>query len=433
MWNAEKLRILIAAFSAHGHGLAFVRRLIPAVRDLGFGVDVAIPQGALSSREFETQLSRYAGELNIHPIMASGAKRKYFRAVVRLVSLRRAVINLRPDYVFVVDADGVAQLAGMMGAFGWRALPRAVDGECLILGGRFAYEQGDAAAWLSKNYMRLAVACGPWSRVHHLDPIVFRYINEHMPKLSNKLSLMPDPVDAMQPRDTITARRALGIPIGGRYVGCVGTLTKRKGIDLLLSAFCDADLREDDRLLLVGRADQEVRCLLEGEYRERIREGRIVVIDDFVDDRVLELALQSVNVVCAPYPRHIGSASVVILAAAAQRPVLGSEFGWIGEMVRQYNLGDVCDVRNHQIFAKAITSSIENSSTFMPDVSSQRFVTYNSVENYRARWVDLVRSRGRGRSPRRAAVSYQGSAGVVDKELKLSSSDVAPIAGGELP
>ena len=150
----------------------------------------------------------------------------------------------------------------------------------------------------------------------------------------------PDPVESKPRIDQGVARRRLGVPESGRYLGSVGLMDERKGIDRLITAFANAPLEPDDRLLLVGQSSLAVRDLLEGPMADLVRDGRIVAIDRYVDNEEFSAAISALDVVCTPYPQHIGSASVVIRAAAAgarscHRPLdgLGWLFGaliWVG-------------------------------------------------------------------------------------------------------
>jgi hypothetical protein len=97
------------------------------------------------------------------------------------------------------------------------------------------------------------------------------------------------------------------------------------------------------------------------------------------------------SVVCTPYPRHIGSASIAIRAAAAQRPVLASDYGWLGAIVPRFDLGWITDVCRPEIFSKSLSEALEQSRHFKPSSRSLGYVKYSSVPNFKAHWTTGLR------------------------------------------
>ncbi|HMB95735.1 MAG TPA: hypothetical protein VKK61_06815, partial [Tepidisphaeraceae bacterium] len=102
-------------------------------------------------------------------------------------------------------------------------------------------------------------------------------------------------------------------------------------------------------------------------------------------------ALTAMDVVGAIYPRHIGSASIAIRAAAARRPVLAHHFGWLGEIVPRFDLGWTCDATNPLELQQAIAISLRRAADFHPSEAAERFVAFHSIENFRAHWTAEIR------------------------------------------
>jgi glycosyltransferase involved in cell wall biosynthesis len=107
----------------------------------------------------------------------------------------------------------------------------------------------------------------------------------------------------------------------------------------------------------------------------------------------LQTALAAMDVVCTPYPAHIGSSSIVLRAAAAGRPVVGSDTGWVGETVRRFSLGRVCDVRAPGALARALADALDATSSYAMTDAARRLVAYHTVENYQAHWTARLRER----------------------------------------
>ncbi len=86
------------------------------------------------------------------------------------------------------------------------------------------------------------------------------------------------------------------------------------------------------------------------------------------------------DVIAAVYPQHTGSASIVIRAAAAGRPVLGSDYGWIGRTIEKHGLGLACRPSDESSILRGISWAFR-----CPEVDEQRahaFAWQNSVERF---------------------------------------------------
>ena len=168
-------------------------------------------------------------------------------------------------------------------------------------------------------------------------------------------------------------------------------MDRRKGIDLLIRAFAASGLGPEDRLYLLGPQEAEIRAMLEGEHAALVRAGRIISRDRFIPREDLAASLAAMDLVCTPYPRHVGSASIVIRAAAAGRPVLGCSFGWIAAMVPRFGLGWTCDVESIDEFGAAIRQRLDESDRWRPGRALQRFIEFHSPENFVRCWTEQIR------------------------------------------
>ncbi len=164
-----------------------------------------------------------------------------------------------------------------------------------------------------------------------------------------------------------------------------GVLQKRKGIYQLLDAIAllPPHLCQKLCLLLVGPIGSEL--LIKTRIRELCEALPIQVIshDQFVPDREIQPYFQVADVILAPYIRHIGMSAVLVRAAAAQKPVLASNYGLMGQMVKHHKLGITVDSSVPSEIAKGLTQFLVNPSIEFCDFSSmQSFAEQNSAENY---------------------------------------------------
>jgi glycosyltransferase involved in cell wall biosynthesis len=239
------------------------------------------------------------------------------------------------------------------------------------------------------------IRIGPWDRIHHLIPEHLAALRSAGGDMQQRCRLMPDPVEPAANVTKTAARRELGIPETDRYIGCAGMIDARKGIDRFLAAFrmAEPSLHEDDRVLLAGPIAPEIRSLLEHELKDEVQRKRVVLVDRPLSEAEMNLAVAALDVVCTPYPTHIHSASIVIRAAAAERPVLGSAIGWMERTICRFGLGRVCDVSNRESFAGAIVASLAAAEHHVPTEASRRFAAFHSGRNFAAHWTAHIRER----------------------------------------
>ena len=109
--------------------------------------------------------------------------------------------------------------------------------------------------------------------------------------------------------------------------------------------------------------------------------NRIVALEKFIDISELPTYFEACDFVCVPFRRHIGSSSTVIRAAAANRPVLGDSYGWIGEITKLCQLGSVCDSGDEHELATAIHQFLKEAKTSAPATLHRQIVNLHSEPN----------------------------------------------------
>lgn len=389
------MRVIVFEPDHTGHHLHYLRLLIPAIQTLRERVDLqlVLAHRACEQVEFATHLSDL-GQLKIveAPFPYTTGIRRAAESKVK--GLTWAVREVQPDHVILPYGDGLVQMLGARRLTGRNPLPRGAEAEALMMRGTFAYAaQSRLRSRLRRFVWMTSVGAAPLCRVHMLDPLPFDMVRARGGHLARRVALMADPIEKPEPMTRAEGRSRLGIPTEGRYVGIVGVLNESKGIDRFLAAFRAARLSASDRMLLVGPVADTVRKLLEGPFEALIRAGRIRVIDGYASRARIEAAIAACDVVCTPYPAHIGSATFVIRAAAAGRPVLGSTFGWIGRTVQRFDMGWTCDVDDQTGFAHAIEFSLERSGSYAPTEATRRFLQFHSPENFAAQWTQRLRER----------------------------------------
>lgn len=394
------MRVLVYEPDHIGHHFSFVSLLLPAVAALGPETVFVTSEEAPGTEQYRQLIRPLEGLVRVDASCPAPGRSLWGNASDRAAHLLQSVRRHGADHVMVPYADGIAQVLALRRLTGRRMFPRGVMSDALLLRGAFAYPAGSLKRRLFTAAVGALTRRAPFTYLHHLDPLVY----ERLPP--GQWSLMPDPVGPSAPLAREEARRLLGIPQDGRYIGCVGLMDSRKGVDLLLTAFSRADLAATDRLLLVGPQDEAVRELLAGPFAGLLNARRVIAIDRFVPQADLVASVFAMDVVCTPYPAHIGSASIVIRAAAAGRPVLGSTFGWVGRTITMFGLGRTCQVRDPAALADNIRAGLDEAPRWRSAPVVDRFVRFHSPENFAKAWCVGLRRR-LGLPPEPGALTWE--------------------------
>jgi glycosyltransferase involved in cell wall biosynthesis len=195
-----------------------------------------------------------------------------------------------------------------------------------------------------------------------LDPVVIEELNR-MTKSAKAIHL-PDPVQIYSyPENEIKQlKSSLAIEPGRKVFLLFGALSERKGLFKLLEAISllarrgadsfaapnaiatlTPELSQQLCLLLVGPITSRDRETLEAHLAKLPDSVQIIRIDRFIPDEEIQLYFHIADVILAPYQRHIGMSAILVRAATAQKPVLASNFGLMGEITRRYQLGLTVD------------------------------------------------------------------------------------------
>ncbi|BAU66621.1 putative N-acetylglucosaminyltransferase [Stanieria sp. NIES-3757] len=178
-----------------------------------------------------------------------------------------------------------------------------------------------------------------------LDPVVIEDLNR-MGKSAKAIHL-PDPVQIYNhPESEIQQlKSSLAIEPGRKVFLLFGALSERKGLFKLLDAIATLtpELTQQLCLLLVGPITPRERELLATHLTKLPNSVQIIRLDRFIPDEEIQPYFQIADVILAPYQRHIGMSAILVRAATAQKPVLASDFGLMGEITRRYKLGLTVD------------------------------------------------------------------------------------------
>ena len=390
------MRILIFEPDHGGHRYTYIRHLLTGLKPLA-GVDsitLVISKAGHESDEYKAQILPIEGGITIAPELEIPSGSQLQTAKQRYHALEEAIKRHPADHLYVPSADGLTQVLGARSLLpGGKIIPKHMTTEASMHRGSFAYP---ADGFQRKAKVALGfktIERSPWTKIHFVDPLGYEAAKVMSKRLASRSVVLADPVDAVQEINKKQARKNLGMSQEGRWIGVSGAIDARKGCDKLLAAFDMAKLGDADRLLLAGKAHDDIRALVKAKYQHHIDSGRLVMIDRYLSEDELGWSLLAMDVVCTAHPAHVGLSNIALRALAANRLVLGSTFGWLGRVVPAFGMGVVCNVSKTTEFAGAIEQALDAAQWYKRTPAGKRLLEFHSQENHIAGWTSLIREK----------------------------------------
>lgn len=138
------------------------------------------------------------------------------------------------------------------------------------------------------------------------------------------------------------ALQRLSLPADKKYLLFFGFIRKYKGLDLLLEAMADEQLkdREDIHLIIAGEyyGDRE---LYEGLIAKHALQERVHLFTDFIPNGEVPLYFSAADVVVLPY-RSATNSGITQVAYYFEKPMIATRVGGLPEVVPDGEAGIVC-------------------------------------------------------------------------------------------
>ena len=383
------LNALVYENSCSGHRGYYAQVLAQGLVELGVNVTLAMPQNEIDSPEGQSTVGKVLDSVTVLPTQNINSNSNWKTAAGNFDQIASVAKQTKCDHLYVPSADGVSQVWGSRIRPG-RLLPSQCTCECLMLTTRAAYPVLGTAKKLLAKFNRRLVQRSGWDRVHHLDPIAYRHLADTSQRFAKRIRLLPEAIEPLQVSSKHEARKTLKLgDFQGKLITCPGAVNQRKGCDLLIRAFVDADLGNDVKLVLLGKQGDVVRRMLESEFAKSVKSGHIISANRFATPLEFDSLFAASDLVAVPYPVHTGSSSILIRAARAGKNILASETGWIGWVTKNYALGEFCNVRNHSVLTNRLVKALKEKPSELTN-QRKRFLEYHDLENHLAHWLDLI-------------------------------------------
>lgn len=215
----------------------------------------------------------------------------------------------------------------------------------------------------------------------NLDPFATNYIQKNWK--TEKVIFLPDPVQVYPTTKTkLEVKLNLGIEESKTVFLLFGFLDSRKGISDMMEAIGNLSREKSKNgcLLIVGPWEENERKLFNIQLPEiqKLTDFQIVVKDSFVKDEEIQQYFKVADYALALYHKHFGMSAIMVRAAAAQKPLIASNFGLLGKIVEENELG--ITVEND--LKEKLEMLLENEISIGNKEKMKAFAELNQAENY---------------------------------------------------
>jgi glycosyltransferase involved in cell wall biosynthesis len=377
------MRVLLFEQFHGGHYFNYLHALIPALAAQQLDVVVALtPRAAKAQGSPRQALAQLPGVQWIEEVAEVSPALPLKARLQSARELRRMIDRVKPDYTLVPSADSTGlgmALSGLSGRAG-----RWAD----RLEPTFHYGYGRSAASLKQKakeaLYQWTYRLQPTQRINFVNFQYWEDFVARFPALRERARLVGDPVPQPEHIGRLEARRLLGIPEDGRYIGLLGGLDTRKAVIPLVKAFRRAQLSSTDRLLLGGRLDPSYRAWLQASQQDLIAQGRLILIDRFLSDQELAHGYEALDVATPVYHEFPGLASLALKAIAAQRPILVNRLGWSARLVDTFKVGAAVDLADEVDMSRTMAETLDAAASHQQDEATRRLLAFHHEQNFAA-------------------------------------------------
>lgn len=240
--------------------------------------------------------------------------------------------------------------------------------------------------WRQKWLLRLILRKPQLNTLFCLDPFVIKQIEQ----FSDRVKVLPlaDPVQPHQSDRIATdqLQHELGIDHERTIFLMLGEMNGRKGIHQVCEAIQSLPSAESQRigLILAGPINLSEKAAITDKIHQvsSQSEAQVIVCDRYIQEAQIQQFYELADVVLATYQRHVGMSSILLHAAAAQTPVIASDFGLMGELVHRYGLGIAVDAEDSSAIARSISEVLEGANKKCDHHKMQQFASQNLVEKF---------------------------------------------------
>ena len=368
-----------------GHHLPYVRHAATCLRSfctkLTFVTSANVPKCELFRINFGDGFQLDQVDASAPALKSSG----FEKSQIFCEGLAAALHKHRPNRVYIPSADQLVLQAGLRPRFFTKEISRGCPMECGIHESIFRRD-GSIKRMFLTGLRTLLLNRITNAQFYTFDGFAHDVVQNLRLVSPGKVGVMPLVVPQVKMPSQFEAREILGLPTQGNIVGIAGALAHgNKGYDEVLRAMQEQN-SNDFSLLLAGRLSDKLRSRLMADFTSWLDDGRLLLLDRFLSDYHLLLAIRAMNLSLALYRNFFNVSSIVMLAASVGTPSLVPRIGWFNDMFKEFPLGWTIG-KGH--VSTSYLSQLLNRE--IPDQSSEklrRLVKFSASENYAATWAE---------------------------------------------
>jgi glycosyltransferase involved in cell wall biosynthesis len=296
---------------------------------------------------------------------------------------RALIERIKPDAVYLPTADGVAQSLALSQLAMRRSGLSRVHSEALLIRVPAAYGMSRRPPFFTKMSLRAM----PFDVVHYIDPVTFDWVVSKVGGQARKRArFIADPIEPLPLPTRSKACAMLGLPEQKKFIMSIGMQDHRKGVDYLIKACARWQPVEPASIVLAGILSAQIRELVTNEYRHLLDDGRLIVLDRYLNNEEINACCAAGDLIATPYRPHPHPSAIVLYAASAGKMVLAANNGWFAYMVPKFSLGRLCEPDDPEIFAETLVSALLEAKAYKVSAAAKRLVEFHRSENFVLQW-----------------------------------------------
>lgn len=210
-----------------------------------------------------------------------------------------------------------------------------------------------------------------------IDELLEKHIKNTAPKKQAKIQYIPDPAELLGNHTSNSARTKLGLSEDAKIILVYGALNERKGIQSLIEALNNSTKLDNVHILLIGKQSERIKKYIQYNGLDMVRKKRIHTLDRFVDSDEQQMAFAASDIVWLGYQEHYTMSGVLVLAAIARKPVIGTREGLIGWYVNEKKIGLCIDTQNSAQIQSAIKKIVSEIHLHSGTYKNENFDNHN--------------------------------------------------------
>ena len=193
-----------------------------------------------------------------------------------------------------------------------------------------------------------------------------------------------DPIKSYEilPEVRAAFREKQGIPADKKVYLNFGFLDDRKGIEVFLKACSQLPPSEHAHMCLVLAGPIAPAYLPEIEKAiAQVPTLQVITLFGYLPAQEVQICFELADVALMLYQGHFGMSSVLVRAAMASKPMLGTDLGMIGELIRSRSLGMTVDATDYLAVGNALRQ-IQTDGMHVDPAALQRVALENSIKAF---------------------------------------------------